>query len=821
MAYTFDKSSGTDISIETRVSDDGDQTTIYAADGATAIVTLSFDNYSFIRYAPGSWSAGNGTTSDTLTTGNTNDVVFWDLGTSDDLEGDGSTNVSDDSTRARLFNGASSNDRDFEVFNLGGGADILNLTFNAAGSDPGSYNTSATVYGGSGNDTLALSTGADKVYGGTDSDRIYGGGGLDQLWGDAGSVAIDEATGSADTIYSGEGANATLWGEGGNDLLYGSGEGIETFYGGAGNDTIDNVSGFGDVAYGGAGTDRIITADTAYGGSGDDWIDGGNAGDEGSDTLFGDEGDDTLLGNDADDKLYGGTNADTLYGGSENDQLYFNADATTSGSVRLWDGFTGATFTLSLSADSYSFDTFFGDGGIDTLLLDEGDNVFTNKPGDLNTGGGFGATGISRLAGIEIILAGAGTDIIGLNHQTLNGGDSVSVYADNITIAGEDGSDVIVSGSGNDLLIGGRLNTGASTGADTVFGGAGNDTIFGDSRAANGTSEGSGNDLLFGGTGHDTIFGGAGDDTIFGGAGDDYAYGGLGDDVIFDDGSSNGFMSADGSDLLILNLNNAGLNKALSVTGLDDASVDGPDQVFVNGTYSSVSFSLGGSNDKFISNATGGAGIDRVSGESGDDVISTWQGNDLLYGDNEDTLSPDGGADALWGGAGSDTIYGGPGADYLYGGAGDGDVLIGGTGIDRYYWSRTDGDDMIDDADPGPLPGTGAHVNAILIFPDFDGTETIAGSDSLRTGTGVFETDHDLYDNAGGDDMVQIVDIDGGAGTMYRIDILTGAGAGSSMTFDQQDISVVAMWNNDAAPGTPVITQYVWDSVDQRYEFAG
>ena len=107
------------------------------------------------------------------------------------------------------------------------------------------------------------------------------------------------------------------------------------------------------------------------------------------------------------------------------------------------------------------------------------------------------------------------------------------------------------------------------------------------------------------------------------------------------------------------------------------------------------------------------------------------------------------------------------------------------------------------------------------MFPDFDSTEISAGQDQLRPGTGVFEIDHDLYDNAGGDDMVQIVDIDGGAGTMYRIDILTGAGAGSSLTFDQQDISVVALWNNDAAPGTPVITQYAWDSVDQRYEFTG
>jgi Ca2+-binding RTX toxin-like protein len=806
MAYTFDKSSGTDVTLATSNGSGTDATTIYAADGTDVIATLNFSEYDFMTARPQAWTVSGGTTADVLVAGNANDFIFWDYETTDGLS------VSNSSTRARLYTGADDNDRDFEVFDLRGGNDILNLTYNEGGSggDPNGYATNATVYGGSGNDTLALSTGADRVYGGSDGDVIFGGGGLDRLWGDAGSTDIDEATGSADTIRSSEGASATLWGEGGNDLLFGSGEGIETFYGGGGNDTIDNISGFGDLAFGGSGNDRIITADTAYGGTGDDRIDGGNAGDEGSDTLFGDAGDDTLSGNDANDKLYGGTNADTLYGGTENDELYFNADAATSGSVRLWDGSTGGTFSLALSSDSYSLDTFFGDAGIDTLLLDDGDNVFVNKPGDLNTGSGFGVGGTSRMAGIEIILAGAGADVIGLNHQDTGGGDSASIYGDNITIAGEDGSDVIVSGSGNDLLIGGRLNTGISTGADTVFGGAGHDTIYGDSRASNGLSEGSGNDLLFGGSGDDTIFGGAGDDTIFGGGGNDFAFGGLGDDVIFDDGSANGFMSADGSDLLVLNLNNASLNKGLSVTGLDDSSVDGTDQVFVSGTYASVSFSLGGSNDKFIAQSTGGTGIDRVKGETGDDAISTWQGNDELDGGSD--------SDVLWGGAGSDTIYGGLDTDYLYGGAGDGDVLIGGAGIDYYYWARSDGDDLIDDADPGPLPATGAHVNAIVVYPDFDTTETIAGSDSLLNGSGVFETDQDLYDNDG-DDMVQIVDVGAVGGTM-ELHIVSGAGAGNVMTFEQQDISVIALWNNDATGGTPVVTQYVWDQVDQRYEFA-
>lgn len=794
MTYTFDKSSGTDVTLETRTGSGTDKTTIYAANGSDVIAEIEFTGYEHLRKRPQEWGVSSGTTNDTLIATSANDFVFWDEDTTSGLS------VDNASTRARLYVSGDSQDRDFEVFDLRGGNDILNLTYRDGGpGNPGDYATSATVYGGDGNDTLALSTGADSVYGGSGSDVIYGGGGLDRLWGDAGSTAIDESSGSADTIYSSEGSNATLWGEGGNDVLTGSGEGVETFYGGAGNDTIDNQSGFGDVAYGGSGDDRITIADSAYGGTGNDWIDGGfgGTGVEGQDTIFGDAGNDTLFGYDADDKLYGGVNADTLYGGTENDELYFSSDATSSGSVRLWDGVSGSSFSLALSSHTYSYDTFFGDDGIDTLILDDGDNVFVNSPGDLNTGSGFSVGGVNRMAGIEIVLAGAGADIIGLNHRDTGPGDSNSIYSQTITIAGEDGNDVITSGSGNDLLIGGRLGTGAGTGNDTIFGGDGNDLIYGDSRAGDGSSTGSGNDILYGGAGNDTIFGGDGHDTIYGGPGDDFAYGGAGDDTIYDSGSANGYMSADGSDLVLLNLNNAGLNKAMSVTGVDGLG-DGADRVFVGGTYGSVSFALGGSDDLFISSSSGGNGIDRVSGQSGSDVISTWQGNDVI----------DGGADsdALWGGAGGDTVIGGPGSDYLYGGTGDNDMIYGGADFDYYYWARYDGqgDQIFDEYRGTDL--VGQAQNGLIVFSGFD------AMGEMPAGTGVFEADHNLTDTVGGDDMVRVYDLDGaGAGTLWRLEVLQGSGAGNYVDFDQRDISAIALWNHDATGGTPVVTYYQWD----------
>src|SRR5690606_20755813 len=102
-----------------------------------------------------------------------------------------------------------------------------------------------------------------------------------------------------------------------------------------------------------------------------------------------------------------------------------------------------------LSGHSYTFDTFYGDDGTDTLVLNDGDNVFVNSPGDLKTSGGgsFNVGGANRLYGIEIVLAGAGADVIGLNHRDTGPGDSNSIFSSNITIAGEDGDDIVYSGS--------------------------------------------------------------------------------------------------------------------------------------------------------------------------------------------------------------------------------------------------------------------------------------------------------------------------------------------------------------------------------------
>ncbi|MEQ1711284.1 MAG: hypothetical protein ABL908_07775, partial [Hyphomicrobium sp.] len=81
------------------------------------------------------------------------------------------------------------------------------------------------------------------------------------------------------------------------------------------------------------------------------------------------------------------------------------------------------------------------------------------------------------------------------------------------------GSDLLSSGGGNDILIGGA-------GDDLLLAGAGNDDARGSA----------GDDTILAGAGNDVITGGSGDDVLFGGSGSDIFVFGAGDgaDQIFD-----------------------------------------------------------------------------------------------------------------------------------------------------------------------------------------------------------------------------------------------------------------------------------------------
>ncbi len=745
-------------------SADGNDSVNWAAASSYAAVTATLGDGSDVYNA--ATTGGSGTRNDTVYGGGGSDTIYGGAGFLDALYGGAQTALASDAGDVIV-------DSDGVVYARGGeGDDSFNITFasNWVGS------------GGNAGDLVTL-----DGNGGADSFILFSGNAALRL-----VINTDEGVANGNDVVNWSGAASsydvvTVSMLGGDDNYIGTGPG-----GGTGNRI--------DIVYGGIGND------TLSGGIGDDTLFGSNAGNavsDGGDSLFGRGGNDTLSG---------GYGIDTLDGGAENDVLVFNADNTVVGDndaqdyVQGWDGSTQlAQHGYNGRTVNWSFDTFEGNTGTDSLVGTSGDDVLLGNTDDLYINGAGQTSNSGRMAGIEIVMLGAGADIFVANDPNGNT-TSGTVFTTSLTVYGGDGSDAAYTGNGADLLVGDET----VGGADVLAGGGGNDTIWGDLQNLADSTTGA-RDSLYGGSGNDTIFGGAGQDSIFGGDGTDTINAGTGDDYVVDISDTALLFGGDGADTFLLGYTNSTQSLAVSSTGAD-AVGDGADRVYiwVSGgglQYDSISLSLGAGNDVFITgDVVGGNGIDRIMGESGNDVISSWNGNDVVDGGA--------GGDALWGGAGGDTIYGGPGDDVIYPGAGNNDVVYGGTGIDYYYWSRTDGaGDQIFDEFRG-VGGSGQQaVNALVVFPQMDVNGVMA------SGTGVFETDHLLTDNIGGNDMVQLVDIDGAGGTLWRLDVLSGAGAGSSVTFDQRDIQGIALWNNEPTGMQQVVQYYEWDANAGTYVY--
>ena len=207
---------------------------------------------------------------------------------------------------------------------------------------------------------------------------------------------------------------------------------------------------------------------------------------------------------------------------------------------------------------------------------------------------------------------------------------------------GQLGDDLLIGGSGNDVLHGGL-------GEDRLGGKDGNDILDGGDQA----------DLLFGGQGNDILNGSFGNDRLVGQRGDDTINGGSGDDFVNGSGGSDEINGGDGNDYL--------------------RGGAGADQI-------------GGSNgDDTI---LGNKGHDVLSGNAGRDAIFGGQANDLIYGGSE--------SDDLYGNRGLDEIFGGSGNDDLYGGR-DADQLRGNDGNDDYY--TDDLDEVFEDSSDSSVDG--------------------------------------------------------------------------------------------------------------------
>ena len=251
-----------------------------------------------------------------------------------------------------------------------------------------------------------------------------------------------------------------------------------------------------------------------------------------------------------------------------------------------------------------------------------------------------------------------------LLQTTVNAGNG------NDSVQGTFARDVLMGGSGHDVLFGGDGDDhlDGSFGRDVLNAGAGNNTVVGGGSSDELTVSGNGMNTLDGGSGDDQIIGANGIDNITGGAGADRIYGLAGADTI-NGGSGNDFVSAGPGDDTIL-----------GGTGADELHGDeGEDSI------------QGGSGNDLI---YGGDGADTTFGDVGNDTIYGGGGDDITFGDDgNDTIYGGYGMDQLDGGDGDDVIFGQHGNDFLFGQDGN-DRLVGQEGDD--YFEAGEGDDIVD-----------------------------------------------------------------------------------------------------------------------------
>jgi Ca2+-binding RTX toxin-like protein len=248
------------------------------------------------------------------------------------------------------------------------------ITFDASLSvdvlTPTGANDTVVVLGGSGNDTLTGTAGADYIDANNhptngnvaDTDTLNGGGGNDMLFGRFGNDTLNGGTGN-DSLDGGDG-NDALNGGADNDTLAG-GAGTDTLNGGSGDDALD----------GGAGTDTALVGTGAtYTPNGTGWT---VVSSDGTDTLTNVEivdsgaGPDTLLvGSGGFATIQAAVNAahdgDTILvaAGTYVEQVIVNnLDDLT---IKAWPG--GAQVTIEAPADVVQTATRGSGQGVEAVL---------------------------------------------------------------------------------------------------------------------------------------------------------------------------------------------------------------------------------------------------------------------------------------------------------------------------------------------------------------------------------------------------------------------------------------------------------------------
>ena len=207
------------------------------------------------------------------------------------------------------------------------------------------------VTGGSGNNVLNGTEGADTISDPGGTNTLNGLGGDDRLTGGKDTDTLNGGFGK-DLLNGGKG-NDSLFGDDDDDTLIG-GDGNDLLNGGAGFDTADYASATVGVTVDlniltaqntGMGTDTLAGIERLVGGSKNDTL----TGDAGNNTLEGGLGNDVLSGGDGVDILIGGRGADQMDGGNSFDIVTYE--------------FSTAKVMINLTTGSHG-----GDAGGDTFF---------------------------------------------------------------------------------------------------------------------------------------------------------------------------------------------------------------------------------------------------------------------------------------------------------------------------------------------------------------------------------------------------------------------------------------------------------------------
>jgi Ca2+-binding RTX toxin-like protein len=305
------------------------------------------------------------------------------------------------------------------------------------------------------------------IYGTETSDSLSGGAGNDTLYGYGGDDRLDSYEGS-DVLDGGTG-NDTLNSSGGDDLLDG-GDGSDVLDGGSGNDTLDGGVG-NDMLRGAGGNDVYLFGR----GSGQDTILESNATTGNVDTV----------------RFADGVSPANVSYWRDQDHLYFKINGTDD-TLCVQSFYTAygyqieevvfADGTVWKAADLKAGAVFYGTDASDNLSGGAGDDILIGYGGNDTLDGGndsdgndvlYGGTGndiLSGRGGNDWLDGGDGSDVLdggGTGNDTLNGGaDNDSLYGSsgNNTFDGGAGNDILQDGGGNDVYLFGR-----GSGQDTIL----------------------------------------------------------------------------------------------------------------------------------------------------------------------------------------------------------------------------------------------------------------------------------------------------------------------------------------------------------------